>query len=92
MSLISILFGISTFKSLTPYNVTSSDEEGLSSEILYISDDLKFDKDLNKTFANKKKIPLQVFRLSGIYSEENNILVRLKSGNANIINKKNHFF
>jgi nucleoside-diphosphate-sugar epimerase len=30
--------------------------------------------------------------LSGIYSEENNILVRLKSGNANIINKKNHFF
>ena len=44
------------------------------------------------TFTNKKKIPLQIFRLSGIYSEENNILVRLKSGNANIINKKNHFF
>ena len=44
------------------------------------------------TFANKKKIPLQIFRLSGIYSEERNILVRLKSGNANIINKKNHFF
>ena len=39
-----------------------------------------------------KKIPLQVFRLSGIYSNENNILVRLKSGNAKIINKKNHFF
>ena len=44
------------------------------------------------TFTNKKKIPLQIFRLSGIYSEENNILARLKSGNANIINKKNHFF
>ena len=43
-------------------------------------------------FANKQNIPLQIFRLSGIYSEENNILVRLKSGNANIINKKNHFF
>ena len=39
-----------------------------------------------------KKIPLQIFRLSGIYSNENNILVRLKSGNAKIINKKNHFF
>ena len=44
------------------------------------------------TFANKKKIPLQVFRLSGIYSNENNILVRLKSGNAKIVKKKNHFF
>ena len=44
------------------------------------------------TFAVKKKIPLQIFRLSGIYSEENNILVRLKSGNANIIKKRNHFF
>ena len=39
-----------------------------------------------------KKIPLQVFRLSGIYSNENNILVRLKSGNAKLVNKKNHFF
>ena len=44
------------------------------------------------TFANKKKIPLQIFRLSGIYSKKRNILARLKSGNANIINKKNHFF
>ena len=39
-----------------------------------------------------KNIPIQIFRLSGIYSNENNILVRLKSGNAKIINKKNHFF
>ena len=41
---------------------------------------------------NKKKIPLQIFRLSGIYSNQSNILIRLKSGKANIINKKNHFF
>ena len=31
--------------------VRLTEEEGLSSEILYISDDLKFDKDLSKTFA-----------------------------------------
>jgi len=43
------------------------------------------------TFA-KKKIPLQIFRLSGIYSKERNILARLKSGNTNIIKKRNHFF
>ena len=39
-----------------------------------------------------KNLPLQIFRLSGIYSNENNILVRLKLGNAKLINKKNHFF
>ena len=44
------------------------------------------------TFTNKKKIPLQIFRLSGIYSKEKNILARLKSGNTNIIKKRNHFF
>ena len=33
-----------------------------------------------------------LFRLSGIYSNKNNPLLRLKSGNANIINKPNHFF
>ena len=43
-------------------------------------------------FANKQNIPLQIFRLSGIYSDQKNILARLKSGKANIINKKNHFF
>jgi nucleoside-diphosphate-sugar epimerase len=30
--------------------------------------------------------------LSGIYSNQYNILKRLKSGDAKIINKKNHFF
>ena len=39
-----------------------------------------------------KKIPLQIFRLSGIYSNEKNILARLKSGNAKIVKKENHFF
>ena len=40
----------------------------------------------------KKNLPVQIFRLSGIYSNENNILVRLKLGTAKLINKKNHFF
>ena len=42
--------------------------------------------------ANKQNIPLQIFRLSGIYSDQSNTLVRLKSGRENVINKKNHFF
>ena len=40
----------------------------------------------------KKKLPIQIFRLSGIYSDENNIFKRLKAGNANIVNVKNHLF
>ena len=43
-------------------------------------------------FSSDNNIPLQIFRLSGIYSEENNILKRLISGQAKIIKKKNHFF
>jgi nucleoside-diphosphate-sugar epimerase len=39
-----------------------------------------------------KNLPVQIFRLSGIYSNEKNILVRLKLGNVKLINKKNHFF
>ena len=42
--------------------------------------------------ANKKNLPLQIFRLSGIYSNQNNVLTRLKSGDAKIIEKKNQFF
>ena len=42
--------------------------------------------------AKKFDLPFQIFRLSGIYSNQYNILTRLKSGNAKIINKKNHFF
>ena len=43
-------------------------------------------------FSNENNLPLQIFRLSGIYSEENNILKRLISGQAKIIKKENHFF
>ena len=39
-----------------------------------------------------KNLPVQIFRLSGIYSNENNILVRLKSGKVNLINKQKNFF
>jgi nucleoside-diphosphate-sugar epimerase len=42
--------------------------------------------------SEKRNLPIQIFRLSGIYSNQNNILTRLKSGSAKIINKKNHFF
>ena len=42
--------------------------------------------------ATKLDLPFQIFRLSGIYSNQFNILKRLKSGEAKIINKKNHFF
>ena len=42
--------------------------------------------------SNKFDLPFQIFRLSGIYSNQYNILTRLKSGQVKIINKKNHFF
>ena len=38
------------------------------------------------------KIPIQIFRLSGIYSNEKNILIRLKSGGVKLINKKKSLF
>ena len=44
------------------------------------------------TFTSNSKLPIQIFRLSGIYSNQKNILARLKSGNVNLINKKNQFF
>ena len=42
--------------------------------------------------ANKFNLPIQIFRLSGIYSNKYNILARLKLGETKIINKKNQFF
>jgi len=42
--------------------------------------------------AESKELPIQIFRLSGIYSNQKNILFRLKSGKVKIVNKKNHFF
>ena len=38
------------------------------------------------------KLPVQIFRLSGIYSQENNIINRLKMGTLKIVKKKNHYF
>ena len=52
---------------------------------------LKVEKEWMK-LAIKFDLPFQIFRLSGIYSNQYNILNRLKSGEAKIINKKNHFF
>jgi len=45
-----------------------------------------------KNLSNKKNYPLQIFRLAGIYSNEFNILKRLKTGKVQIVDKKNHFF
>jgi nucleoside-diphosphate-sugar epimerase len=39
-----------------------------------------------------KDLPVQIFRLSGIYSKESNILSRLKLGKTELINKRNHYF
>ena len=45
------------------------------------------------TFLEKnKKLPIQIFRLSGIYYNEKNILVRLKLGDVKLINKRDHYF
>jgi len=42
--------------------------------------------------AENQNLPMQIFRLSGIYSHESNVLKRLKSGSAKIIKKDNQFF
>jgi nucleoside-diphosphate-sugar epimerase len=52
---------------------------------------LKVEKEWMK-LAIKFDLPFQIFRLSGIYSNQYNILKRLKAGDAKIINKRNHFF
>ena len=44
------------------------------------------------SLEKNNKLPVQIFRLSGIYSNEKNILDRLKSGNVKLINKKDHYF
>ena len=45
-----------------------------------------------QAFSKENNLPLQIFRLSGIYSKQNNILKRLKTGQAKIIKKEKHFF
>jgi len=44
------------------------------------------------SLEKNNKLPVQIFRLSGIYSNEKNILVRLKSGDVKLINKKKQYF
>ena len=44
------------------------------------------------SLVENKSLPLQIFRLSGIYSNESNVLNRLKTGKAKIIKKQNQFF
>ena len=44
------------------------------------------------SLEKNNKLPVQIFRLSGIYSNKKNILFRLKSGDVKLINKKNHYF
>ena len=50
---------------------------------------------INDILDNKKlssEIEKTIYNSCIAYSNENNILTRLKSGNVNLINKKNHFF
>ena len=44
------------------------------------------------SLEKNNKLPVQIFRLSGIYSNEKNILVRLKLGDVKLINKRDHYF
>ena len=43
-------------------------------------------------FAHDNNLPVQIFRLAGIYSNEFNILKRLKDKSVQIVDKENHFF
>ena len=45
-----------------------------------------------KNLSIRKNLPLQIFRLAGIYSNEYNILKRLKLGKVKIVDKKIIFF
>tara|TARA_Y100000816_G_scaffold195021_1_gene142491 strand:+ start:264 stop:1142 length:879 start_codon:yes stop_codon:yes gene_type:complete len=42
--------------------------------------------------SKKHNLPLQIFRLAGIYSKEFNILKRLKNNEVQLVDQKNHFF
>ena len=44
------------------------------------------------SLAINENLPFQIFRMSGIYSNERNILTRLKKKEVKIIKKQNHFF
>ena len=42
--------------------------------------------------SEKKNLPIQIFRLAGIYSEKNNAVIRLKNKQSFLVIKENHFF
>ena len=42
--------------------------------------------------SKKYNLPLQIFRLAGIYSQEFNILKRLQNNKVELVDQKNHFF
>ena len=46
----------------------------------------------NRWKVLSKNYPIQIFRLAGIYSKENNLITRIKKNNSRIIKKKNHKF
>ena len=59
----------------------------------YIEDSkVKWITYLSALLQVKKNLSVQIFRLSGIYSNKKNILVRLKLGTAKLIDKKDHYF
>jgi nucleoside-diphosphate-sugar epimerase len=43
-------------------------------------------------YYKKFQLPVQILRLSGIYSLENNIIKRLKKGMLQVVEKEDHFF
>ena len=54
-------------------------------------DRLKVEK-LWNNLTLKNNLPIQIFRLAGIYSKNFNVLKRLKLGEVKLVDKENHFF
>ena len=44
------------------------------------------------SIGTKYSLPIQIFRLSGIYSDRYNAITRLKNDQKFVVNKKDHFF
>ena len=43
-------------------------------------------------YVKENNLPLQIFRLSGIYSDQKNIFKRINAGETKIVKKEKHFF
>ena len=43
-------------------------------------------------YTKENNLPLQIFRLSGIYSDQKNIFKRINAGETKIVKKEKHFF